>query len=187
MQERYRQPVARDQGLVIQELGDESLVYDRETDVAHCLGAVATRVWRACNGERDLGDLARFSATSEDLAAEAVDELRSKGLLVAPPASAGDSTDVSRRHALKRIVGTGLAATSMPLIVSATVASAAGSTSPTTPLCMPCPASGCPATYMCQGGWCIPSVCVLATTCPCPVSMPVCMDIPCQPFHMCCP
>jgi hypothetical protein len=193
MHERELQPLARTEGLVVQELGDESLVYDRESDVAHCLGGVAARVWRGCNGERDFEALANFSGTSESLAAEAVGELRAKGLLVASPVSADNSTDVSRRHALKRIVGTGLAATSVPLIVSASVASAAP---PSGVACSPCgtASSGpCGLGYTCIGGFCIPIGCTpipVTSTCSdatCPMPPNHCMQFSCSGSQWCCP
>ena len=44
-------PLARSSDLIIEELGDEVLVYDRENDRAHSLSPEATKVWRACNGK----------------------------------------------------------------------------------------------------------------------------------------
>ena len=49
---RSKKPLARSEELVIEELGDELLVYDESTHRAHCLSATAARVWRACDGQR---------------------------------------------------------------------------------------------------------------------------------------
>jgi hypothetical protein len=54
-------PLARDQGLVVDSIGDELLVYDTECGRAHSLNVVAAAVWRACDGQRDVGQLAEFT------------------------------------------------------------------------------------------------------------------------------
>jgi hypothetical protein len=162
-------PRARTEGLVVQELGDESLVYDRESDVAHCLSPIAARVWRACDGRRDLPGLARLSAASEDVVAEAVAELWKKKLLVAEPWRSDEpAAGVSRRRALRRIGLAGLAAAPLPLIVSAVVgtplAAASGG------MCVACTGSGptdtCSSGYQCDPGisQCILSACNSAAT-----------------------
>jgi hypothetical protein len=43
-------PKMREHGLVIDELPDEVLVYDRERDEAHCLNRTAALVWQHCDG-----------------------------------------------------------------------------------------------------------------------------------------
>ena len=51
-------PKLRDSGLLVQQLGDELLVYDLEQNVAHCLNGVAASVWSLCDGERTVADIA---------------------------------------------------------------------------------------------------------------------------------
>jgi hypothetical protein len=43
-------PEARKDGLVIQDLPEEILVYDLNTNKAHCLNQTAAYVWQACDG-----------------------------------------------------------------------------------------------------------------------------------------
>jgi hypothetical protein len=81
-------PLARTDALVVEQLRDETLVYDRRTDVAHCLGPVASRIWRACDGERDFVRLAAIAGVDEDLAIAAVAALDDQGLLARDPALA---------------------------------------------------------------------------------------------------
>jgi hypothetical protein len=157
-------PQARTEGLVVQDLGAESLVFDRDRDIAHCLSPEAAAVWRACDGERDVAGIARVTGTDEELVADALDQLRSQGLLAgeAPPSSW--SSLVSRRSALKRIAATGLAATSIPLIVSATIAAPlAHASGGIGSLCDACMVSGsgdsCGPGLVCQGGVCITQGC----------------------------
>ena len=44
-------PLARSEGLVVEEVGDELLVADPLSSRAHSLNAFAARVWQACDGE----------------------------------------------------------------------------------------------------------------------------------------
>jgi hypothetical protein len=114
----------------VQEIGDESLVYDRDSDVAHCLSAVAAGVWRGCDGERDQPALARFAGVSEELVADALDELRAEGLLIdGRSMPRRDESGVSRRRALGRMAKYGAGVAAIPLIVSAVVASPASAAS----------------------------------------------------------
>src|ERR1700678_1829797 len=111
MEEEGLRPRARQERLVVQELGDETLVYDRETDVAHCLGPVAARVWRNCDGNHDLGEIALLVTEPPGLVADAVDELREKGLLQTPASPREGVAGMSRRGALGRMakIGAGVA------------------------------------------------------------------------------
>ncbi len=43
-------PKMREHGLVIDELPDEVLIYDRDRDQAHCLNRTAALVWKHCDG-----------------------------------------------------------------------------------------------------------------------------------------
>ena len=50
-------PEARKAGTLVQESGDELLVYDVERDQAHCLNAVTTLVWRYADGKTPVPSL----------------------------------------------------------------------------------------------------------------------------------
>lgn len=123
---------ARTAHLVVQEIDDEILIYDRRDDTAHCLTAFAAAVWRRCEGGARLSDLvARVTlptgaGDAEAVVLRALSELSEKGLL--------DSSDprVSRRQALGRMAGVGLAAASAPFVVSAAVPTAQAAGSPNT-------------------------------------------------------
>ncbi|PYS79821.1 MAG: hypothetical protein DMF70_12375, partial [Acidobacteria bacterium] len=52
-------PLARKEGLVIQELPDEVLVYDLDRDRAHCLNETAAFVWQRCDGRTSTVEIAR--------------------------------------------------------------------------------------------------------------------------------
>jgi hypothetical protein len=156
-------PTARTQDLIVEELGDELLVYDRRTDVAHSLNAVATAVWRGCDGATDLDALAAAIAPragaedAEALVLRALDELREKGLLEAQRAAA---PGLSRRQALGRIAGVGMAAVAAPLIVSAAAPTPADAvTTPCTAQYGTCTATSQCCTGTCQSGHCFAGTC----------------------------
>jgi hypothetical protein len=60
-----KMPQARRSGLIVQEVDSEILIYDQETNKAHCLNQTAAKVWNYCDGETTLADAC--SALSRDL------------------------------------------------------------------------------------------------------------------------
>ena len=56
--DRGGRPRRKRERLVVQELPEETLVYDLDRDKAHCLGPVAAAVWEACNGQRSVAQIA---------------------------------------------------------------------------------------------------------------------------------
>ena len=58
-------PLARKDSLIVQELPDETLVYDRERDKAHCLNHPAALVWKHCDGRTSVAEITR--ALEKDL------------------------------------------------------------------------------------------------------------------------
>jgi hypothetical protein len=118
---RHRPPPrARKDGLLVEELGDELLLYDRDSHTAHCLSPNAACVWRHCDGKRDVTELAVVAGVSEDLVADALHKLRDKNLLEAEPELMQSTVaGLSRREAIGRVARYGAAAA---LIVSATAA-----------------------------------------------------------------
>ena len=149
-------PLARHKELVIQEMPDEVLVYDMNTNKAHCLNPSAAFVWRACNGNNSIDDIvSQFESNgkgkvTEDFVWLAIDQLQENGLLENSIAPRFEGQ--SRRQVIKKI---GLASmVTVPLIASLVApqnALAVGSCA--------CVAPGdcltqinCPNTVNCNGG-----------------------------------
>lgn len=109
-------PLARRDGLLIRELPDELLVYDKTDHRAHCLNRTAATVFRHADGTRTTAEIARLLAPGEPdgepTVAEALARLAAAGLLESRPPL--EST--SRREALRR-VGLG-AAVLLPAVAS---------------------------------------------------------------------
>jgi len=112
--QRTKPPVARQDDLVVEELGDELLVYDQTNDCAHSLSAAATRVWRACDGERTAKALSTELEMDSNTVAHALEELDECNLLD----NGHQLSEMTRREATLKGVKVGAAAASAPLIYS---------------------------------------------------------------------
>ena len=113
-------PKARLNDLVVQEMPDEVLVYDLNTNKAHCLNNSAAAIWRACDGTNSVADIvSQFEASgkgtvTEDFVWLALDQLQENELLETSVAKRFSGQ--SRRQVLKTI---GLASViAVPVIAS---------------------------------------------------------------------
>jgi hypothetical protein len=107
---------------VIEQIGEEAVVFDRRCDIAHTLDADAARVWRACDGATDAVTIARQLGLSQAVVAATIERLGALDLLEQRPT-------VSRRTALRRIALAGATVAAVPLITSVAIPSAAAATS----------------------------------------------------------
>ncbi len=124
MKERVDRPVphARKDGLVIQELAEEVLVYDLERHKAHCLNQTAARIWKHCDGRTTVAEIARLlqaelkGPVDEEMIWFAVDQLGKDHLLRERIPRATDTVGMSRRELVKHL---GVAAiVALPLVSS---------------------------------------------------------------------
>ena len=90
MKQAQTKPLARKEGLVIQELPDEVLVYDLERDRAHCLNETAAFVWQRCDGRTSTVEIARSlgkkvnAPVDEKVVWFAIDQLGRNHLMTTP-------------------------------------------------------------------------------------------------------
>jgi hypothetical protein len=124
MQTRTTPPLARNEALVVEELGDELLVYDLTRDEAHSLGTVAAAVWQACDGKTTIDELATQLGLDRDAVVEAVEGLSTCNLLDEGPEHE-EASKLTRRGLSLKAVKLGAAATAAPLIVSIAAPTAA--------------------------------------------------------------
>ncbi len=117
-------PKARRDGLVVQALPDETLVYDLKRHRAHCLNRTAALIWQHCDGRTTVAGLASLLNESARLPAdEAVVWMGLEGLAKAhllhekpvPPEEAGRYT---RREMLRRLGVAGGLALLLPAVQS---------------------------------------------------------------------
>lgn len=154
-------PLARKQGLIVEQMPDEVLVYDLDRHKAHCLNRTAAFVWQHCDGKSDVSRIAsrmgqEFNATvSEDLIYLALDQLGKDHLLEERVTLPSEMVNMSRRQVMRKI---GLAtAIALPVVVSIM--------SPTAANAVTCIASGatCSTTVVCCSTL---STCTPPATCP---------------------
>ena len=101
---RALMPRARQDELVVEELRDETLVYDLERHKARCLNPTAALVWRHCDGQTSVAEVAALleeqSATpaDESVVWMALDRLSRAHLLSEPVTLPAERARYSRRH-----------------------------------------------------------------------------------------
>jgi hypothetical protein len=118
-------PHARSEGLVITDLDDEILVYDKERDQAHCLNQTAALVWKYSNGKRSLRDIAHLmekqlgSVVDEQIVWLALQQMEKDHLLQEDVRLPQAFATVSRREFVKKMSLAAVAVT-VPRIISIT-------------------------------------------------------------------
>jgi len=155
--------LARQKGLVLRDLGDELLIYDRESDQAHCLNRSAAAVWHHCDGGTTPAQIAILlqkelgAPVDEDFVFLALNQFSRDRLLESSVVS-GRLSQLSRREVVRRL-GLGVAI-ALPLVASITAPSPAqaatcrspGSVCSTSSQCCSnicaCPSAPCPPTVM---------------------------------------
>jgi len=148
-----KMPQARRSGLIIQEVDSEILIYDQQTNKAHCLNQTAAKVWNYCDGETTVADAC--GALSHDLETPvdeklvwyAVDQFSKDNLLekeIELPAFI--IPGMTRRQMVRTL---GLAAVvAVPLVTSIVAPTPAQAAT-----CLP-PTSVCAADAQCCSGTC---------------------------------
>jgi hypothetical protein len=123
-------PEARVEDLVVQELSDEVLVYDRKRQKAHCLNKTAALVWKQCDGKTSVAQMARTleielkAPAEEEIVLLALDEL-GKGHLLNKRIRLSQ-TGLSRREVMRRIgIAAAVALPAVTSIIAPTAAHAA--------------------------------------------------------------
>ncbi len=134
---RALMPRARQDELVVEELQDETLVYDLKSHKAHCLNRSVALVWRRCDGRTSVADVAALLKKELEIPADeavvwmALDRLGRAQLLSEPVTLPADRTQYSRRQVLRtlgRVAGISLLLPVIESIVSPRAAMAATST-----------------------------------------------------------
>lgn len=117
-----RHPRALRRGLIIREVGDETLVYDAARHRMHCLGPTMAAVWRACNGRRTPAEIAARAGGREPLDVAAVRAALARlgrARLVRSPRVGGATRRDALRGAGAAVAGLALVTLITPTIVEA--------------------------------------------------------------------
>jgi coenzyme PQQ synthesis protein D (PqqD) len=155
-------PKAKKDKLVVRELADELLVYDRERHEAHCLNRTAALVWKHCDGRTSVAEITRRLAkdingdqpVDERIVWCALNQFKRDHLLeesLEVPAGMLMNGGLNRRQVM-RVLGISIVA--LPLVTSMIA--------PTPAQAATCIAAGGPCTSSAQ---CCNGVCLGNNTC----------------------
>lgn len=156
-------PRARIEGLVIHELDDETLVYDRESYEALCLNKTASLVWKRCDGETTVAKMAGVlqkefhTSVDNDLVWLTIKHLQRYRLI-----ESGDRSpvapSVSRRKLLLKYAPAALALPVIMSISAPTPAVAASCAGASRPIGCPCSNDNDCESFNCNEGVCGPGL-----------------------------
>lgn len=138
-------PKARTSEIIVQEVADETLVYDLKTHKAHSLNAEIGYIWRHCDGQHTIPEIAgliktKFGVSVDDeYVAIGLRELKKSELLETAPHG------ISRRKIMTQVLPAALA---IPAILSLRAPAAAQAAS-----CIP-DGGACGVDADCCGGFC---------------------------------
>ena len=150
-------PRAREARLIVRHLEDETLVYDVDTDKAHCLNQTAARIWKHCDGTSSVTQICKLlsqtmaTTIDEKVVWYALEQFNKDGLLeekIESPA-AFKIAGMSRRQMVRTL---GLAAiVAIPLVTSIIVPTAVQAGTSCIAQGRPCPTGGgcCPGLVCC--------------------------------------
>ena len=138
---------------MVHELADEVLIYDTETDRAHCLNHTAAFVWQRCDGRNSASDITQEmnemtgSKVDVRIVNLALDQLSRKNLLVDHFAKL---SGMNRREIMRALA---VSAVALPVVASIVAPRPAEAAS-----CIP-NGSGCEISAQCCSGLCSAGVC----------------------------
>lgn len=161
-----QRPIARSGGLLLEELDDETLVYDLKSHDVHCLNESALLVWKACDGSVTVADLAgllesRGFGEGETLVWMTLERLTRSGLLDEAIEAPEQAQRYSRKQAIRAMgaaAGLTLVAPLVTSIVAPLAAQAASCLSNSQ--CVSLPAPNCTGLPICGS----PSRCCQSVT-----------------------
>lgn len=129
-------PLARKDGLYVEQIADEVILYDKGTHKAHCLNKTAAAVWEAADGTRTVEELAGVLEAKlnipkdRDIVLLALEQLQSTGLLSSEVSAESDRP--SRRQIGRKLAMAGVSASLVPVIASVLAPTPAMASSPGT-------------------------------------------------------
>ena len=117
-------PKARHENLVVQELGDETVVYDEKRNHVHRLNRTSSLVWKNCDGRKTVADLAELiqvemgASVTEEIVWLALEQLEKERLLEEKLVRPEDAKNVTRRQMLKKAALVGGMTLLLPVVQS---------------------------------------------------------------------
>src|SRR4051794_37094973 len=151
-------PFVRENGLLVEEVGDETVVYDLDTKDVHCLAPLAATVFHYCDGRTTPAQCATAiseklgSHTDEDAVLDVVAQFEERGFFRSPMLTVHNENDgYSRRDFARRSAVAGAAVFAAPLITSIVAPTAAMAASGIATGCAGCGKNpDCASNHCCQ-------------------------------------
>lgn len=149
-------PLARKEGLLIERLPDEVLVYDLDRKKAHCLNGSAALIWNNCDGKTSVEAIRLIleqdaqGKVNGDVVWLGLDQLYEARLIETKLVKPGARGRLSRRELVKRIG----VAVSIPLVASILAPTASAAVSCVGRNCVGNGNSGC-GVCRCNGTTCV--------------------------------
>jgi hypothetical protein len=131
-------PCARRSGIFSENLGSDTILYDKINHRAHSLNRTVAVIWESADGEKSADDLAKILQRELGVPADpsivllALEELAAAGLLMQPVKLQTDADAPSRRDVARKLAMAGVSAGLVPLIASVLAPTPAMASSPVT-------------------------------------------------------
>ncbi len=128
-------PKARNNEIVVQSSGDETLIYDLKTNRATCLNQISALIWKQCDGKTSIDEISnKVSITlknlvSKDVVKLALFDLHKEDLLKSYDLTE-DLLKISRREIIKKVGFSSMVALPIVATIIAPTATHAQSTCP---------------------------------------------------------
>ncbi|MDB4908543.1 MAG: hypothetical protein JWO05_3327 [Gemmatimonadetes bacterium] len=128
-------PIARTDRLIRQDVGQETLVYDRAQESAACLNELASAVWRHCDGQQDIDQLVTLVSAEVALPEGAeprlviehvLNELDEHDLIAWTGEETATAGGMTRRSVLLKVAALALAPTIIRMVAPTTASAASG-------------------------------------------------------------
>ena len=156
-------PHARQDKILVQEVGSELVVYDQQRHRAHRLNPAAAVVWQHCDGLTTTAEIAALLQrecslpADEEIVGLALNQLERAHLLQKRVKQPGGGEQISRRQVMQRLGRVGALALLLPAvtsIISPTPAMAVSKDAPFHCCVFDCRGRGNPPHISCQQGPC---------------------------------
>jgi hypothetical protein len=101
-------PQSKIKNIVVQEINDDLLIYDLDTNKAVCLNQTAGLVWKACDGKNEIPMIAKYvgrqlgKPVTDELIWLAIDQLKNENLLLNSATLKTRFEGLSRREIIKK-------------------------------------------------------------------------------------
>lgn len=109
-------PKARSNDITVQNLNNETLVYDLLTNKAYCLNETSSIIFNACDGVMTFAELKKQKGFSDELIFLALDELKKQKLVEGNEEYVSPFAGMNRREVIRRVGLTSMIA--LPMISS---------------------------------------------------------------------